>query len=293
MLTAFGVYGLLTALDGAYLGHYSPKSLTHVRERLARLCGNKDLTDKDFEEGYPLVRFGFPTGRLGNLERIYSLSSTGSKIVESLGHPVSCVKPSKLHFSHSHLLHNLTLNRTVIALHAWARSKPNLSVESHLSYSLAKTPAEVSITMQGKTVKVAVIPDSLLLIENVRLNQRLVILWEIDHNSESLPRLRTHLAARLAVVLSSQFKKTYGDIPYRIAYATQGVTDAAAKARLSSLCTTTRAVLTALKKPEYAKYFRFTTINFPTLYEDSESLFEGAVWYRPDAPTTPIPLLTG
>jgi hypothetical protein len=295
MVAAFPVYRYLTARDLGALLAYSPKSLTHVRERLARLCGNQDLTDRDFVEGYPLLRFSFPTERLGNQERIYVLSATGRKIVESMGLPVFWhVKPSKLRtFSHSHLSHSLTLTRSVVAFHAWSRTKLNLAVEARLSYDLGKHPPVLSIPMQGKTVKIAVVPDALLLITNVHANQREIIVWEGDHNTESLPRLRTHIAARVAYVQSAHFKNIYGTIPFRIAYATQGHTPSASQARLQSLCTTTSEVLAALKKPEYARYFRFTTINFQTLYEDAQSLFEESVWYLPGEPATPVPLLTG
>jgi hypothetical protein len=295
MLAAFPEYRYLCARDLVYLLAYSPKSLTFVRERTSRLCGNRDIDDKTFQEGYPLLRFGLPTGKTGGRERIYCLSATGRNIVESLGHPVSFhVKAAKLRtFSHSHLLHTLTLNRTVIAFHAWARSRPNITIESRLSYELAKTPAQVSIALEGKTTKVAVICDALLLMTNVRSGQRMAVIFEADHNTEALPRLRTHLAARLAYVHSPHFTKTYGNIPFRIAYATQGVTESAAKARLQSMCTATSEVLASLKKQDFARHFRFTTINFPTLYEDAEALFEKPVWYRPDEPTTPVPLLTG
>jgi hypothetical protein len=293
LLTAFREYRLLTALDCSHLGLYSPKSLTHVRERLARLCGNKDVTDKYLPDGYPLVRWGFPSVQ-GNRERIFALSSTGRQIVESLGLPVSWhCKVAKLRtFSHSHLLHALTLNRSVIAFHAMARSMPNITVQSHLSYELSKNPPVVSIPEQGKMVKVAVICDGLLLVENVRSSQRLAVIFEADHNTESLPRLRTHIAARLAYVQSPQFTKTYGTIPYRIAYATYGQTQSASQARLKSMLACTMDVLTALKREKDARYFRFTTINFPTLYEDAKALWEQPVWYRPDEPTTPVPLLT-
>jgi hypothetical protein len=325
MLAAFRVYRYLTALDVAHLGLYSHKSLTFVRERLSRLCGNIDLTDKDFIEGYPLLRFGFP-GVRGNRERIFCLSLSGRKIVESLGYPVSFhVKPAKLAtFSHSHLTHTLTLNRTVIAFSAWARSKPNLTVECQL-YELAKHPPVVSIdyheeqlhksvpvkkilstiqtakqqglpamqTLLKQMAQVAVIPDALILVTNIRSNQRLLILLEIDHNTHTKPRFIEHLLSRLAYVKSPHITNTYGTIPYRIAWAVQGITDEASKSRLQSMLSWTKELLTERKRFEEAQNLRFTTINFPTLYEDAQNLIEGPVWYRPDAPKTAVPLLTG
>ena len=268
---------------------FSKGSRTYVRSRLSKLSGNKDHA-----EGYPLYRFALPTAKTGNRERIYTLGRLGRDILESLGLPVDwAFKFAKLRtFSHSHLLHSLTLSRTVAAFHAWARTKPTISLESRLSYELAKNPAVVSIPQQGKILKVSVVPDTLVLVENIRSGQRLVILWEIDHNTESQPRFKQHIAARLAYVQSSHFTNIYGNIPYRIAYATQGITDSAAKARLASMCAWTMNVLTQLKKQEYSRFLCFTTVNFSTLYEDAPAIFEAPRWYRPDDPATAVPLLT-
>ena len=108
----------------------------------------------------------------------------------------------------------------------------------------------VSIPMHAKMAKVAVVPDALLLVENVRSNQRLIILLEVDRNTESQPRFKQHIAARLVFVKSVHFTNIYRNIPYRITYATQGITDSAAKARLSSMCTWAMEVLTALKRED-------------------------------------------
>jgi hypothetical protein len=326
------LYRYLTARDLLYLLAYSPKSLTFVRERTSRLCGNRDIDDKAFQEGYPLLRFALPTGKTGGRERIYCLSTTGRNIVESLGHPVSFyVKLAKLRvLSRSHLQHSLTLNRFVISLAAWAQSKPNLTIESRLAYELSKNPPVISTDYydheqqvqavvqevmrnptlfttavqtaktQGFSVfqtlqhmmKVAVIPDAIIVMTNLRTGQKMAMLLEIDANTEAKPRFIKHLLSLLSYVKSPHFTKTYGTLPYRIAYATYGLTPSASKARLQSLLAWTMDVLTQRKQQKDAAFLRFTTINFPTLYEDAEALFEKPVWRRPDV-ETPVPLLTG
>jgi hypothetical protein len=292
IIQAVSQYRFLTAQEITAL-FYKQGSHTYARSRLSRLAGSKDLTDADVTYDYPLLRFGFPTGRLGNQERIFTLSLTGRQILSGLGIPVSWhFRPSRT-FSHSFILHDLTRNRFVVSLLSWAKTKPNLSIESHLAYELAKESASVSIPVQGKIVKVAVVPDALMLVTNTRTNQRLIILLEIDNNSEAQSRFKQHIASRLAYVSSPHFTNTYGNIPYRIVYATQGVMPSAATALLHSMCAYTLSVLAALKKQEYARYIRFTTLNFPTLYEDAQSLFEAPVFYRPDDLSTPVPLLTG
>ena len=50
-------------------------------------------------------------------------------------------------------------------------------------------------------------------------------------------------------------------------------------------------VLSELKMERWAGIFRFTSTVYETLYEDAQTLFEKPVWYRPDSPTTAVPLL--
>ena len=63
-------------------------SLTFRRARLSALSGNQDITDEPLTHGYPLWRIGFPTGRLGNQQRIWCLSATGAEIIKQPGHPM-------------------------------------------------------------------------------------------------------------------------------------------------------------------------------------------------------------
>jgi hypothetical protein len=205
-------------------------------------------------------------------------------------------------------LHDLTRNRFIVALHAWVKTKPNLSVESHLSYELSKQPPTVEIPVQrlvlvkGKLVKipvmtkVGVIPDGEIVVTNTSTGERLLIILEIDQNTQARERLRNHIAALLAYVKSSHFKSRYGNIPYRIVYATQGVTDEASKSRLAYLCDFTLKLLLERKRREDSQHFRFTTINFSTLYQDAQSLFEQSSFYLPQVPApdlkSPAPLFT-
>jgi hypothetical protein len=293
ILQAVATYRFLTSQEITAL-LFSKGSQTYGRARCSRLAGNQDITDEDLTYDYPLWRFGFPSGRLGNHERIFALSLTGRQILAGLGIPVSWhFRPAKLRtFSHSYLLHDLTRNRFAVALHAWARSKPNLSVESHLSYELAKSPAIVEIPVTGKMVKVSVIPDGLILVTNTRTNQRLLILLEIDQNTQAQGRFKQHIAARLAYVSSPQFTKKYENIPYRIVYATQAVTPSAAQARLQTMVKHTMNVLTERKREKDSQYFRFTTLDYATIYDEAPRLFEGPSWHLPSDHDleSPVPL---
>jgi hypothetical protein len=291
ILKAIAQYRFLTAQEITHLC-YSKGSLTYARARLSALCGAQDITDKDFTEGYPIYRFGFPTGRLGNQERIFTISLTGRQILERIGISVPFhLKVAKLRtYSHSYYLHDLTRNRFVVSLTAWAKSKPNLSVESHLSYELAKTPAVVEIPVTGKMVKASVILDGLILVTDTHSRRSRILILEIDQNTQALPRFLKHIEERLAYVRSPAFTKVYGDIPYRIVYATQGVTESATKARLKAMCECTMKLLTERKRAAESQYFRFTTITFSTLYEAAQRLYEQPSWHLPSDPDLQSPV---
>ena len=54
----------------------------------------------------------------------------------------------------------------------------------------------------------------------------------------------------------------------------------------------TMEVLRELAIESWAGIFRFTSaLDYTRLYEQGEALFTRPVWYRPDAPLTPLPLL--
>jgi hypothetical protein len=54
----------------------------------------------------------------------------------------------------------------------------------------------------------------------------------------------------------------------------------------------TMEVLRELAIESWASIFRFTSaVVYTRLYEESNALFTQPVWYRPDAPVRPLPLL--
>jgi hypothetical protein len=144
--------------------------------------------------------------------------------------------------------------------------------------------------------RVGVIPDGEILYTNTSTGERLLLLLELDHNTQARERLRNHIAALLAYVISPHLKRRYGNIPYRIVYATQGVTDPASKSRLAYLCDFTMKLLIERKRPQDSQYFRFTSIDYASLYTDAKHLFEEEApeWYLPGdvKRQSPVPLFT-
>jgi hypothetical protein len=131
ILKHFAQWGLLTAREITALC-YSKGSHTYARSRLAALSGNQDITDKGLSYDFPLWRWGFPTGKRGMNEKIFSLSLTGSRMLDALGISGAWfLRPARLRaYSHSYYLHDLTRNRFVIALMTWAKTKPILRLAS-------------------------------------------------------------------------------------------------------------------------------------------------------------------
>ena len=288
ILRAVSTYRFVTAKDMCAL-LYSPKSLTFVRERLSALSGHKDhVTDGS----YPLYRFALPTATIGNRERIYTLSTTGRQILESLGLPVDWhFQPSKVrNFSHSHILYNIILTRFVVAAHTWSLTQAHTTlVASRLCYELARDPVLLAVHQDGNATTVPVIPDCSFWFRTA--GTRSHVLFELDRGMEDASRYLAHVKARLAFIRSGAYERVFQTKAVIIAYATTGRIAAYRETRRRALCALTQEALTELHEESLARIFRFTAVQFETLYEHAPSLFVGPVWYRPDS-STPIPLLT-
>jgi hypothetical protein len=77
-----------------------------------------------------------------------------------------------------------------------------------------------------------------------------------------------------------------------IAYATTSGVKAHAETRRNTMAAWTMEVLKELALESWAGIFRFTSaVGYTMLYEEGQALFTKPVWYRPDAPTTAMPLL--
>jgi hypothetical protein len=67
-----------------------------------------------------------------------------------------------------------------------------------------------------------------------------------------------------------------------VAYATTGQTREYRQTRARAMNSWTREVLEEAKLPSWAGVFRFSAIEFDSLYTKANALFEEAVWLRPD-----------
>jgi hypothetical protein len=91
------------------------------------------------------------------------------------------------------------------------------------------------------------------------------------------------LKDRVAFIRSGDYARTFGVPSVLVAYATLEET------HRQSLCRWAMAALQELGlKESWAGIFRFTSVMSEEGHE--YPLFTGHVWYKPDAPSTPVPL---
>jgi hypothetical protein len=281
ILHIMSTYRYMTALDVAYsIGR--PKSITHVRSALSRLAGGADNKEREC-----LYRFPLPSGKAGNPERIFTLGSAGREFVESLGMPVDWYfRPSKTgRFSGSYLAHQLLLTRFVLCARRFASNNPDYTLaEVRLCYDIEKS--------LGKRTGEAVVPDAWLHFARGADGARFPVLVELDRGTELQERFKTHVRGRLAFIRSGEYVRVFGTPAVIIAYATTGRIPAHADSRRDTMAAWTMEVLAELGIENWAGIFRFTSaLVYKTLYEEGHALFTRPVWYRPDALSTPLPLL--
>ena len=281
ILRIMSTYRYMTAHDVAYsIGR--PKSVTHVRSALSRLAGGADNKEREC-----LYRFPFPSGKAGNPERIFTLGSAGRDIVHSLGIPVDWYyRPSKTgRLSASYLAHQLMLTRFVLcACHFTSHSPDYTLADVRLCYDIERG--------LGKRAAETVVPDAWLDFARVADGERFPVLVEIDRGSEFQERFKHHVTGRLAFIRSGEYARVFGTPAVIIAYATTGRTQAHADSRRKTMAAWTMEVLQELRLENWVGIFRFTSaMEYKRLYEEGHMLFTQPVWYRPDAPLTPIQLL--
>src|SRR5262245_5534666 len=281
ILKTFSVYRFMNAVDVAHC-LFSPASLTHVRSILTRLAGGADYKKREC-----LYRFTMQSGKAGNPERVFTLGSAGLAVVRSLGSPAEWYyRPSKTgRLQSSYLHHQLLLTRFVVCARRFARESTDFSlVETRLCYEL-----EGQIAKRGAET---VVPDAWLHFERTADKKRFPILVEIDRGSEYQERLKNHVKGRLEFYRSGEYERVFGTPAVLIAYATTGAVPAHGATRRNTMAAWTMEVLRELEIENWAGIFRFTSaLDYTRLYEQGRELFTNPVWYRPDAPSTPVPLL--
>ena len=272
ILKTIYTYRYVTTLDIAYL-LFRPTYLPYVRKRLARLAGGKDLQENTY-----LCRFYLPSVA-GNRERIFTLGSKGRDFLQGvLGHNVDWYfQPAKFKFfSYSAILHHLLLTRFLVAATWWCKSREDFSLlEERVSYEISRLPPKV--TIDKKTV--TVIPDAWLLFE--KNNEKYAVLFELDRGMEYQQKFKEHVKARIELIRSGQYAKHFGVPGVIVSYVTTGQTPQYRETRVKTMNTWTREVLAEMNLKSWGEIFRFTAVEFDSLYDQAVGLFEEPLWIRP------------
>ena len=274
ILQAIYTYRYATTLDIAHL-LFRPTYLPYVRSRLARLAGGKDLQENTY-----LCRFKLPATE-GNRERIFTLGNKGRAFLKDIH---GCVldwyfQPAKFKFfSYSAILHHLLLTRFLVASAWWCKQREDFTLlEERVSYELSRHPPKVTVGKKTLTV----IPDAWLLFG--KGSDKYAVLFELDRGMEFQQKFKEHIKGRIELIRSGQYAKIFGVPGVTVSYVTTGQTPQYRTTRMKTMNAWTREVLAELNLQSWGEIFRFTAVEFVTLYDQSASLFEEPVWLRPDA----------
>jgi hypothetical protein len=269
---------------------YSPKSISHVREVLSKLCGGEDEKTNQY-----LFRFR-PPSVPPNSERVYTLGSRGRDYVSNeLGLPVDWYyRPATTtHRGYSQMQHDLILTRFLVASEVWCRKQEAMRfLQTRICYELAKTPARVAIDFEGKRALIKVIPDAWLEIQKLRVGKppaHFGILLEIDRGHLYQKRFKEHILSRIEFVGSGLYEEMFGTKAVLIAYVTAGDRPSHLEARRKTMCAWTNDLLNELDMEKWASMFRFHALAVDEMY--TSPLFDAPVWYRPDI-TSPLMLFS-
>jgi hypothetical protein len=160
-----------------------------------------------------------------------------------------------------------------------------------MCYSILRNPPTIPQVIDGKETKVAVVPDAFLRIE-LKDGDEYGCWIEVDRLSENYKKYLQLVRNRLELAKSEQYKKYFNIDSCLFCYIVTdiaGNTPEKLKSRLHTIRRWTEEVLPEENRKAWASMFRFTSISFKSIYDETQSLFEEAKWEQPDA-AKPVPL---
>ena len=147
------------------------------------------------------------------------------------------------------------------------------------SYELFKNPPKVDLSVKKGKKTMIVIPDAWVLFEKGK--EKYAVLFELDRGMEHGAKFE-HVRGRIQFIRSGKYMETFSVPSVIVAYVTTGQTPAYRNTRMKTMNAWSREVLKDLDLQHWAGFFRFTSVEFDTIYDQAGNLFEKPVWLRPD-----------
>jgi hypothetical protein len=257
--------------------HFATGSYNHARKMLTKLSGG------DWQDDGYLYRFALPTSR-GNSPRIYTLSRRGAEFLRTNGVPVDWYfQPVRLRsYSYSYLLHQLAVARLIVCANLFVREHPAYQLtETLLSHDLLRNAPMTALVTDGQERQVMVLPDAWVYV--ITDGQETALWFEVDRGTEYRQRFQQLVRARLALIERGQYAAYFGTPVIRVCYlVVSSVPYQHRETRLTTLRRWTAEVLTEQHREDWISVFRFSTIDFTQMYEQTHRLFAEPVWYFAD-----------
>jgi hypothetical protein len=169
------------------------------------------------------------------------------------------------------------LTGILVAAHWWAGSREDFTLlEERVSYTLSRQPPKVTVAKKTLTV----IPDAWLLFG--KGSGKYAVLFELDRGMEFQQKFKDHVRGLIELIRSGEYAKVFGVPGVIVSYVTTGQTPQYRATRVKTMNAWTRQVLAELNLKNWAGIFRFTAVEFDSLYDQAGSLFEDPLWLRPD-----------
>jgi hypothetical protein len=183
-----------------------------------------------------------------------------------------------------------------VACRAWCRDRDNFALlEERTSYEIAREPPRVTLPIsKDKNRTLTVIPDAwskFALFANGAHTHDLAVLFELDRGMEHGRKFKEHIRGRIELIRSGEYQRVFGVPGVIIAYLTTGQTPEYRLRRCKTMNSWARDVLRDAGLASWGAIFRFTAVEYEKLYGSVGALFAEPLWYRPDAPLTPVPLV--
>jgi hypothetical protein len=244
---------------------YSPKSLTHVRERLRRLA-QATIIQKTF---IPTIT--------GQPPALFSLATRGMNYLAAQGFPVPTrFRPSESQRSDLHARHTQAVNDFLISLELFLGSWPEVSSwEIVHEREVKRQPIQVAIAWGRKgepqQERVPLLPDAWITLTYRSGKQRRVAL-ELDRGTEEQQKWRRKVRAYLAYS-ETLYPAHHAPVPLTIA-----VVATPSHKRREVLVRWTQAELEVTGLRKRAFLFRLAHLSGS---EPARTVFLAPRWYRP------------